>query len=171
MGAVLFRAQEPVCWIAIEWSPNDFALLKATRGDPTFQAEWELLAILLAVDTWMPIIMGDAAALVQSDATAALFATRRGAGRTPAMNAICAEIALRLEAFSLPLDVEHFHSVINFECDALSRLAQGAKIPGRLSGLPRLEPRPRLPQFFWAWPRSLLSKQIAAQEGETGQDA
>jgi hypothetical protein len=171
MGAVLFLQGVPISWIAIDWSADDFALLKAKRGDPAWQAEWELLAILLALDTWMPLVMGNAAALTQSDATAALFATRRGAGRTPAMNALCAEIALRLEAFMLPLEVEHFHSVINFECDALSRLSQGAKVPERIAGLPRLEPQPRSAQFFWAWPRTLLNESNVVQEEETGQDA
>ena len=51
MGAILFKKGLPVLWMALDWSPDDLAFLKAKIGDPAWQAEWELFAILIAVDT------------------------------------------------------------------------------------------------------------------------
>ena len=93
MGAILFKFGTPVAWIAEEWSPDDYELLKATRGDPAWQAEWELLAVLIAIDTWLARLHSQAMCLVQTDATAALHDVMRMAGRTPAMNALTAELA------------------------------------------------------------------------------
>ena len=150
MGAVLFIHGQPCEWMAIDWDKADLHLLQAILGDPAWQAEWELFAILLAIDSWLPHLQGKRAALIQTDATAALFNVERMAGRTPAMNSITAEIALRLEAADVMTTPEHVPGVLNFTCDALSRLSQGAQIPPQLVHLPRVWPRPRLPSFFWA---------------------
>ena len=72
------------------------------------------------------------------------------------MNAIAAEIALRLESAMVNMATEHYRGTLNFECDALSRLATGAVIPERLMQVPRASVKPRSAGFFWAWPRSLL---------------
>ena len=118
------------------------------------------MAILLAIDSWLPHLQGKRAALIQTDATAALFNVERMAGRTPAMNSITAEIVLRLEAADVMSTPEHVPGVLNFTCDALSRLSQGAKIPPQLAHLPRVWPRPRLPSFFWTWPKNLKYVQL-----------
>jgi len=150
MGAILFKKGLPVLWMALDWSPDDLAFLKAKIGDPAWQAEWELFAILIAVDAWLPHLRGQAAFLLQADATAALFSAARLAGRTPAMNAIAVEIAIRLESAEVTLSPEHLRGALNFECDALSRLAQGAAVPERLQDVQRSWPKPRQQQFFWA---------------------
>ena len=97
--------------------------------------------------------------MVQSDATAALFAAERGAGRTPAMNALSAEIALRLESAMVAFSTEHYRGSLNFECDALSRLAKGALVPSRQLDVRRDVPMPRSAGFFWAWPQALRKSQ------------
>jgi len=150
MGAILFKKGLPILWMALDWSPDDLAFLKAKIGDPAWQAEWELFAILIAVDAWLPHLRGQAAFLLQADATAALFSAARLAGRTPAMNAIAVEIAIRMESAEVTLSPEHLRGALNFECDALSRLAQGAAVPERLQNVPRTLPKPRRQQFFWA---------------------
>ena len=75
------------------------------------------------------------------------------------MNALAAEIALRLESAQIVLTTEHFCADLNVECDALSRLAQGKEIPSRLLSVARALPRSRVPSFFWAWPREILEAQ------------
>ena len=157
MGAVLFQGSEPTQWIAIQWDESDHQFLRATPGEAAWQAEWELLAILVAVDVWLPDLSGRTAAVVQTDATAALFNVKNLSGKTPAMNALTAEIALRLESVGVETIPEHVMGTLNFECDALSREAQGATIPERLRELPRVWPPPRVPSWFWAWPRDLSS--------------
>ena len=133
-------------------------LFRRKIGDAAWQAEWELFAILLAIDHWLPIIRKERIFLVQSDAMAALHATQRSAGRTPIMNALSAEVALRLESAMVHVSLEHYRGTLNFECDALSRLSQGAVIPERLLELPRSCLKERRHSFFWAWPRVLLEK-------------
>ena len=73
------------------------------------------------------------------------------------MNALAAEIALRLECADVQTAPEHLSGTLNFTCDALSRLSEGAAMPAILAGIQRDHPRPRCKAFFWAWPRSLCS--------------
>ena len=153
----MFLKGVPAQWFAQDWSEADAAIFKATLGDAAWQAEWELLTLLRAVDTWIGHLRGQAAALVQMDATAALHTAMRGAGRTPVMNASAAELALRMESAGAGIAPEHFSGTLNFECDTLPRLAQGAEIPAALRGARRVHPRALTPSFFLAWPRSLLS--------------
>ena len=152
LGAILFKCGTPVLWLAQEWTVDDLDFLQARIGDPAWQAEWELLAILIAVDTWLPHLRGQSTFLLQADATAALHSAARlaGRGRTPAMNAIAVEIAIRMESAQVSLAPEHLRGALNFECDALSRLAQGAQIPEKLIGITRSSPKPRVRSFFWA---------------------
>jgi hypothetical protein len=163
MGAILFKFGQPVAWIAEDWGEHDLRVLKATRGDPAWQAEWELLAVLIAVDTWLPHLHAQAVSLLQTDATAALYDATRMAGRTPAMNALAAELALRFESAQVHMTGEHLSGTLNFACDALSRLSEGtARVPEALAGVARATPRPRVPAFFWAWPRAMLEQSSAA---------
>jgi hypothetical protein len=85
-------------WAAEEWDVQDLTLLNAAKGDPTWQAEWELLAVWVAVDVWLPYIYDRGTCLLQTDATATRHDAARLAGRTPAMSASAAELALRLES-------------------------------------------------------------------------
>ena len=155
-GAILFRHGSPLQWLAQDWTESDTQIMHATLGDPAWQAEWELLALLRAVDTWIVHLRDENTALFQMDAAAALHAAARGAGRTPIMNAIAAEIAIRLESVGAGLWPEHLSGTLNFECDALSRLTQGATIPTALTGVQRVSPRPLSHEFFLAWPGSLV---------------
>ena len=154
MGAVLFRNGVPLEWLAVDWSQEDLRLFGAKVGDPAWQAEWEILAILIALDTWLARLRGEAACLIQSDALAALYTARKLAGRSPAMNFVAAEIALRVESAHILLDAEHVKGILNFECDALSRLGQGEAIPKRLQSVVRVNPKPRNEAFFWSVPRA-----------------
>jgi hypothetical protein len=155
-GAILFRKGQPISWLAEAWTQQDCRVLKAEVGDPAWQAEWELLAVLIAVDTWLPRLHGQVACLVQTDPLAALYDIAKGAGRTPAMNALAAEIALRFESAQVHSASEHISGTLNFQCDALSRLSQGAAVPTSLRAVPQASARPRSASFFWAWTKELL---------------
>ena len=149
-GAILFRRGAPIHWMAGTWMAEDIQYLNATAGDPAWQAEWELYAVLLAVDAWLGHLWGNPLAVIQMDATAALHAVMRAAGRTPAMNAIASEIALRLEIAGVQFLPEHLSGTLNFDCDALSRLhKEGIEVPKKLVGIPRTTPKDRVQSFFW----------------------
>ena len=79
MGAILFQHGTPHAWMAEEWAEADFTLLKARRGDPA----WQLLAVLIAVDLWLPLLHSQAMFFLRTDATAALHDAVRMSGRTP----------------------------------------------------------------------------------------
>ena len=57
----------------------------------------------------------------------------RAQGKTQLMNAIAAEIAIRLECARVLLGREHFQETLNIQCDALSRISEGANIPSCVS--------------------------------------
>ncbi|CAK0849002.1 unnamed protein product [Prorocentrum cordatum] len=141
-GAIFFVDGAPRAWIAEGWADA---------------AEWELLALLVAVDCWLPRLRDEALALPQTGATAALFSAARLAGRTPLMNAFAAELALRFESANVRVSLEHVAGALNFECDAVSRISRGAEIPRSLRSARRDDARQRSPSFFWAWPRTLLT--------------
>ena len=157
-GGILFIEEWPAQWFAQEWTDSDAEIFGATLGDPAWQAEWELIALLLAVDAWIAHLRDQRALLVQLDATAALYTAARGAGRTPVMNAIAAEIALRMESAGATAIPEHLCGTLNFECDALSRLSQGADLPPALTTVSRIKTRTLGANFFLAWPRAALKK-------------
>ena len=92
---------------------------------------------------------------MQMDATAALHSILNAAGKTPVMNALAAEIVLRLECADVHTLPEHLSGTLNFHCDSLSRLSQGAAIPDVLLDIPRETVKDRSASFFWAWPRAL----------------
>ena len=74
------------------------------------------------------------------------------------MNAIAAEIALRLEIGKVEFQAEHLTGTLNFDCDALSRLAmEGKKVPQKLVAVRRDVVPHRGPSFFWGWPESSAS--------------
>ena len=129
---------------------EDIAFLNATAGDPAWQAEWELYAVMMAVDAWLGHLWGHLLCVIQVDATAALHAVMRASGRTPAMNAIAAEVALRLEVAGVHLLPEHLSETLNFDCDALSRLQkEGVEIPEKLKDVPRHIAKDRVAAYFW----------------------
>ena len=94
---------------------------------------------MFALDTWIVHLQGKCAAVIQIDATATLFNIKRLSSKT------AAEIAFRLEAHDIMFTPEHRPSVLNFECDALSRLSQGATVSGRLTAIPRSSPNEHRP--------------------------
>ena len=107
--------------------------------------------MLIAIDTWLPWLRLKNSCVLQGDATAALGCVDNLAGKTTAMNAIAAEIALRLECAQVRIHTEHYKASLNKECDALSRLSQGATISTRRHKVPRVTPKARNSSYFWGW--------------------
>ena len=84
-------------YIAAVWSDKDHATLKAEKGNPRHQAEWEAYALLMAVRTWSQklatfhgtlMVVGDAKGVLQD------VVARRA--RSARLNLIVAEIQLEL---------------------------------------------------------------------------
>ena len=97
-GAILFVKGVPIVWLAGDWVTEDFNLFGAVRGDPAWQSEWEVHAALLARPTVVAVCSDPIPPLpcMQSCMLPA---------KPQAMNALAAEIALRLECanvFTVP---------------------------------------------------------------------
>ena len=146
-----------------------FKLLSAPPGDPAWQAEWELLTISVASDMRVVHIHGKCAAVIQTDATAALFNSKRLSGKTAAMNSIAAPIFLRLEAHDIIITPEHMPYVLNVDSDPLSRLSQGPQISRETA----VFARDRIAFFLWTWPKDIdtTAWRAAAPPRDTGQGA
>ena len=114
--------------------------------------------------TWKEELSGSSTCLLQADSRAALGAALRMASNRATMNALAAELGLRAAASGITFEGEHYRAVLNFECDALSRLAQGYQTPSSLLNVPRATPPERTKAFFLAWPADL-----AAGPAETAQ--
>ena len=112
--------------------------------------------MLVAIDAWLRFLPGRGMCLLQTDAAAALHDAAEMAGRAPAMSAIAAELALPLESAQAHVLPEHLSGTLNFERDALSRVAHGAKAPHSLLAVRRSVPTRRSASLYCAWHRDLL---------------
>ena len=83
------------------------------NGDPAWQVEWELLAILMSLHVF------------RSKLVAALSAAVELSSPTVLINAHATEIALVLDELSAELTLtQHVQGVLKFDADFLSRLSQ-----------------------------------------------
>ena len=80
----------------------------------------------------------------------------QASGKTPAVNALAAKIALRLECANIFTVPEHVAGKLNCDCDAFSRISQRAQRLAILNNLRRDVPKPRQPDFFGGWLAALL---------------
>ena len=116
MGGILFYKAKPQKWWASPLTPDDLSLFAATIGDPAFQAEWELLAILTSVVAWADCLQSCLVGMIESDSWAALNATMKMASSTPSMNALGAEIGIRMASYRAYFQVARAGSIAGTKC-------------------------------------------------------
>ena len=116
MGGILFYKGKPQKWWASPLTPDDLSLFAATIGDPAFQAEWELLAILTSVVAWADCLQSCLVGMIESDIWAALNATMKMARSTPSMNALGAEIGIRMASYRAYFQVARAGSIAGTKC-------------------------------------------------------
>ena len=137
LGAVLIcaRTLKPLGFLCTPITVFDRKRLGAPlEPDPAWMAEWEILAVLVALKTWAGQLTGQRTGfLLQMDSKAALGAALKLASPTPTVNLLAAEVSLALETLGVEvLQGEHYRGVINVEADALSRILEGKGIPRSL---------------------------------------
>ena len=134
-------------------SCHELDRFNAFRGDPAWQAEWELLAILISLHAFHDKLMSVRAhVVVQSDSMAALGAAMKVSSSSYYMNALAAEIALVLEELGSEVVLtDHLPAALNTDADALSRLSEGASLPKSLRNVVRLAAPCRDASFYKAW--------------------
>ena len=121
-------------------------------GDPSWQNEWEVLAVLVSEVAFAEELAG-AKWELQADSQTAMTAATRYRSTKPLVNLVAGEIALRLEKLRSDLAVaQHVPGVLNVEADALSRLTEGKAVPECVRGVPRRTAPDRTAAFWLAWP-------------------
>ncbi len=80
--------------------------------------------------------------VVQMDSASALNVALKLASSVPTVNYLAAELSLLMEDMDIEaLEGSHYRGVLNVEADALSRLAEGKKVPRSLAHI-KMTPRP-----------------------------
>ena len=140
MGGILWGPQGAVAWWAQDLQEEDFNFLGATPGDPAWQTEWELVAIILSLTAFMEHVQCKAVSLL-SDNTGALETTLQLRSSKPGMAVLAAELVLTLRDIDSQVAFgRHLRSAANYLADALSRLSVGKSIPSQLKEAPRVAP-------------------------------
>ena len=115
--------QEDAEWLGIEWD------------EASGQGPLEGWAVLLAVRLWGQHF-NDETVLIRSDSVVALSMVAKTAGRSPVLNWLGAELALKCETLGIhKLATQHIPGAWNIEADYLSRPHQRGELPERLKGV------------------------------------
>ena len=153
----------PVSWLACPLEQYELDLFGLETGDPSGQAVWEFLAILVGLRTWAEQTQSPArsfSALVTSDSMAALQAARRLRSRCPRLNVVASELAL-LEALDIAcIDMlSHTPGMANTLADRLSRLyvpGTALKVPPLLENVHRAMTEKRIASWWKCIPTATL---------------
>lgn len=152
LGGILHVGGTAVAYFSHKLRESDKEALGPTvvLGDPSFQSEWELLSIFVAIRLFSRFLHNRRIRFfVKTDNTSALTGALEYSSKSPIMSQLCAEIALCLESSGLqPALGRHVRGICNEEADDLSRL----KIPSSVAHATRLTV-PELQSLFRAWPR------------------
>ena len=133
----------------------DYHRFGAQPGDPAFQSEYELLAMLVAVKAFSPWIRGKneiSKVLLRSDNMATVTAALAYKSSSPLMVQLTAELVLELEFLGVGhVLAQHVAGSLNFLADKLSRLGAD-EVPSQLKYSQLVSAPPRIDSFFRAWP-------------------
>ena len=140
VGAVLCMIQQNklVPWVAMEAPvrPEDAEWLGVEHGEASSQGPLEAWAVLLAIRMWRTKLLG-CAILLKADSTVALAMAAKLSSRSPVVNWVGAELALRLELLQVrKLVGHHLPGAFNTTADWLSRPHErAAEVPTELKGV------------------------------------
>lgn len=158
LGAVLFSSDTPLAYFAHELRESDCRALGggARLHDPSFQSEWELLAIFLAVHLFSQFLANQRVQIVvQSDSSSALEAVVNFKAHSPLMVRLACELAIEVESLGInALWGRHIPGIRNTLADRLSRVAEGYPVPAVLSSATVVQV-PELEHVFRAWPQDV----------------
>ena len=156
MGGFLMVAGRFVAYWHDAITEADLALLGATRNDPAFQSEWELLAVWISLEVFSQYLDRSLAGMrvvLRTDNTATIQAAMEYKASSPLMNQLAAEVSLQLAVKNLlPLFAQHVPGLLNDVADRLSRMSSSPQLPLQLVNCHRLKPPARCPGIFKAWP-------------------
>ena len=159
LGGTLTIGGSFVAYFADKISDIDCQRFGSTVGDPAFQSEYELLAVLVAIRVFSTLFLagGEVAQVtIRTDNMAVVHAALRYRSGSPVMVQLTAELCLELESLQLShVLAQHTPGTMNYVADKLSRLSlDGYTIPEALLGCKQCAVPPRDDSFYRAcWPK------------------
>ena len=155
LGGFLMIQNEIVAFWHDSVTSMDVEVLGVTIGDPAFQSELELLAVLISLRSfraWLLTDQGPAGVLLRADNTATLMAALELRGKSVLMAQLAAEVALEVEALQLPYQWgQHVPGVLNDVADQLSRMKPDSALPRVLVAACRIDVPQRDRSFYKSW--------------------
>lgn len=158
MGGFLMVHNTFVAYWHDEVSSADEEALGVKKGDPAYQSELELLAVLISLrgfSSWLGGVNGQgqpAGMLLRADNTSTLAAAMDLRGKSELMAQLAAEVALEIEALQLPhIMGQHVPGIANDVADRLSRVRGHEVVPKCLQGATFVPVPERTPSFYRAW--------------------
>ena len=154
LGGVLIKQKQIIAYFSSALTAEDYKLFNATPGDPSFQSEYELLAVVVGLRSCAQIIadLGATRVILKGDNTATLNAAMNHRASSPLMAQLTAELVLEMEAQGLHAIVaQHLPGLLNTLPDKLSRPHTEA-IPLELNNILRLDVPRRSQHFYRTWP-------------------
>lgn len=134
---------------------EDQEVLGVVYGDPSFQSELELLAVLVSLRVfkrWLSTDSGPAGILLKTDNTATLQAAMELRGKSVLMAQLASEVALEIEAIQVPyLWGQHVAGILNDIADKLSRMHEHSAVPAELSDAECVTGPLRTVDFYKSW--------------------
>ena len=131
VGGVLYAALKPIAYFSHQFSQEDCKLLGTSIGDPVFQSEYELYAILVAVLLFKDFFSqgrskflsrSKAQVFLRIDNTSAVLASTEYRTKSPILTYLAAELAVQVEGFGMcPIKGRRIMGVLNTVADPLSR--------------------------------------------------
>ena len=154
LGAIIVSGQQILAYISDPLHEQDYQLFNSVPGNPSFQTEYELLAIYVALKEFAPWTheRGAQRVVLRNDNTSALRTAFSYKASSPIMTQLAAEIFLEMESQNvIHLIPQHLPGALNFVPDQLSR-PQTAKLPAVLHNVPKVNVPARSRAYYRAWP-------------------
>ena len=157
LGGLLYIGGHIVAFFHDELRDEDFSLFQSTKGDPAFQSEYELLAVLVALhvfESWITHRKQVARIMIRSDNMAVVTAAFQYKASSPLMVQLTAEVVLQLEHMQVAHVLsQHVPGALNLIADKLSRPELTFPLPKALENSICVSVPRRTMDFYRAWPR------------------
>ena len=157
MGGFIQIGNQFVAYFHDALNELDFRRFGASPGDPAFQSEYELLALLVALKVFQHWIIGNysaASVTIRTDNMAVVAAAFEYRASSPIMVQLTAEVMLQLESMGVSHHTsQHVPGLLNDIADKLSRHHEGYPVPHQLVQCRLVQVPQRTDDFYRAWPK------------------
>lgn len=156
MGGFIMMGNDYVAYWSSPVLEEDLQLMGSSPGDPSFQSEWETLAVWISLEAFKEWLLDEnhpVQVILRTDNMAVIHAVNELRARSPIMTQLTAEISMQVELLQLlPLQAQHVPGVLNKIADSLSRQSTEQSVPWQLQHSRCIPAPQRTAKDFRAWP-------------------